>query len=269
MPNLDDPNLNPTPGMNIPVPANYPTIPVPSTAPKARPPAITGGVKSSTGSLSAMADAWAKAHPVRFGNALAILPAATPTIVLGNKRVSVPVDGIRYARPTLVYQDKPGVVWKQEGGVEVETWVLVLNDPTRTYTLDDADALAELIQRGLVTDYRVGDLLIGKEPWYDNAKDLPDYSKATVVNWPVEVSTRDARIAGLASDLKEANQNAANGWKAVGRAELQREESEQKIHREWEVFLRNTHTIYIVFIVLLVVVCLLLPTCHPFPWVAR
>jgi hypothetical protein len=60
MPDMEDPNLDPKKNQDIPVPANYPTH---STAPKARVPAITGGVKTSTGSLSKMVADSRKAVP--------------------------------------------------------------------------------------------------------------------------------------------------------------------------------------------------------------
>ena len=261
MPDMDDPNLDPKKNQDIPVPSNYPTH---STAPKARVPAITGGVKTSAGSLSKMADDWAKAHPIRFRDPLMVLPTATPTIVVGdNKRVSVAVSGIRYARPTMIYKSTPAVVWKQEGGIDVMTWVLALNDPSGAYTIDDADALAELIQRGLITDYRVGTVIIRNESWYDNSTELPDYKTVPVINWPLEVSTREGRITDLGKKLKVAQDSAADGWKAARNGVSRHSETEDQIHQKWGAVLRDTHAIYLVIIVVIIICCLLLTTCHP------
>jgi hypothetical protein len=115
-------------GPKVPIPPHYP-------APaKARPPAITGGVKATAGVLSPMADTWAKA------NAIPILTKSVLTMVLGgDKRVSVPVGQIKYARPTMLLGSIPGVTFKMEGIPDVKTWCWALEDPARKYTIDDAD----------------------------------------------------------------------------------------------------------------------------------
>lgn len=250
------PNNNGLGGPNVPIPPHYPT---PS---KARPPAITGRVKTTAGELSPMSDTWAKA------NAVPILTKSVSSIVLGgDKRVSVPVAGIQYARPTMVYGAIPGFTWKQEGGPEVKTWCLVLADDARKYTIEDADAMAEIMQRGLTPAFRVGKIIVRDEAWYDNAKDLPDYSTVPIVNLSEEVSRRDVRILILEDAVKQVKHSASAGWEAARLADDRHAESVEGIHRDWRVILREMHTIYIVIIiVLLVVICLLLPGCHT--WLA-
>jgi hypothetical protein len=257
------PDLNP----DVPIPANYPGSRRPTRSPK--PPVITGGIKTSTGSLAKSTELWANDHGTKFGDPLLLLPGPTNFIVVGHtKRVSVPVVNLSYARPTMLHKSTAAVVWKQQVGDEVKTWCLALTHPTRVYTIDDADALAELMQRGLISEYRIGTVLIRYEGWYDNADDLPDYASVPVVNWPLEVSTRDGRIAALKKAL------------AVGKSQPQEEQPAQvasagavaasaEIHRQWRAVLRDTHAMYIIIVVVIVIACLLLPTCHPLPWLAR
>jgi hypothetical protein len=248
----------------IPLPPNY----VNTSLPTAKPPVITGRVKTTAGSLSPLADGWAKGHALAFGDPLTVEKVPTNMVVLGHsKRVSVPVDGIRYARPTMLHNSTPAVAWKQEGEATVQTWVQVLTDPVRKYTLDDADALAELIQRGSITAYRIGKIIVGPESWYDNATDLPDYAAVIVANWPLEVSRRDAEIGDLNAAIAEAKKSGEDAWKVARKAPANQAAAVEKVHEHWRKDYRIMHAIYIVFIAVLVVICFLLTTCHP--WMAK
>lgn len=255
------PNPGPDPS-EIPIPPNY----VDRTPPKAKPPGITGRSKSPGGGPSPFAEAWAKGHAAKFGTPLTLEASAT-TMVLGHsKRVSVPVAGIRFARPSMLYQATPAVVCKLEGGETVETWVLALEDPVFKYTLDDADALAEIIQKGLIPAYRYGKVMVGPESWYDNAKELPDYASVIVVNWPLEVSTRDTTIGTLKAAVAAAKSSEQNAWESTRNRDARHAEEVKVIHGDWTKEHWITHVIYIVLIVILLVGCLLLPSCHP--WMA-
>ena len=106
-------------------------------------------------------------------------------------------------------------------------------------------------------------MIIRNESWYDNATELPDYKTVPVINWPHEVSTRDGRITDLGKKLKHAENDAEDGWKAARSGVSTHSKTEEEIHRKWNAALRETHTIYIVVIVVIIIGCLLLTTCHP------